>query len=109
MQHFTTIEHIRHGSSKIYFADELPGLNFAFHCGRPVEVEYPFLFRCPQIENGIRECQSRGKNVTISLGGAGGNGLLQSAERARILANNIWQLFLGGTDTSFKALRPFGT
>ena len=53
MQHFTTIEHIRHGSSKIYFADELPGLNFAFHCGRPVEVEYPFLFRCPQIETGL--------------------------------------------------------
>ena len=92
-----------------YFLDQLPDLNFAFHCGTPVNQEHPRLLRCPIIEQGIRECQARGKKVAISLGGATGNGLLASKDRAETLANNLWQLFLGGTGMGFDALRPFGT
>ena len=48
--------------------DNMPALNFAFHCEKGVSAEYPSLLRCPKIEAGIKECQKRGKTVMMSLG-----------------------------------------
>lgn len=84
----------------------LPGLNFAFHCEDPVSPEHPSLLRCPLIEAGISECQRRGKQVLLSMGGASGSYGFSNDEQAKQYANTIWQLFLGGN--SMQNLRPFG-
>ena len=47
----------------------MPGFNFAFHCETPISPDYPKMFRCPKIEDGIKECQKNGKKVLMSLGG----------------------------------------
>jgi chitinase len=47
----------------------------------------------------IKTCQSNGKIVTLSLGGAAGGGVADSA-----FADQVWNLFLGGSSTT----RPFG-
>ncbi|KAL9978993.1 hypothetical protein ACROYT_G016582 [Oculina patagonica] len=87
--------------------DEMPGLNFAFHCETSVSPEYPFLLRCPEIEAGIKKCQERGKKVLMSIGGATGDGTLPSVAKAEQFAYTLYDLFLGGTKLSH--LRPFGT
>uniref|UniRef100_A0A7M6DLR9 chitinase n=2 Tax=Clytia hemisphaerica TaxID=252671 RepID=A0A7M6DLR9_9CNID len=87
--------------------DSMPGMNFAFHCETPLSQEYPFLLRCPKIEAGIKECQARGKQVLLSLGGAtGGYGFKNDAE-AKLFAQRVWDLVLGGD--KLKKLRPFGS
>lgn len=91
-----------------FIEDELPGTNFAYHCEKPVDPAHPFLLRCPKIEENIIKCQKRGKIVLISMGGATGDGTLGSAKRAKKLAHNIWNLFLGGKDPAFSKLRGFG-
>jgi chitinase len=91
------------------FVDSLPGLNFAFHCGGGVTPEHPYLFRCTEIEEGIKSCQQNKKQVLLSLGGATGHAILGSKENAVKLANTLWQLFLGGNDVNKKNLRPFGS
>ena len=87
--------------------DKLPGLNFAFHCEKGIAPEYPFLLRCPKIEEGIKECQKRGKKVSMSIGGATGDGTLPSPAKAKELANTLYGLFLGGN--KYQGLRPFGS
>ena len=68
----------------------MPALNFAFHCEKSANPEYPFLLRCLKIEAGIKECQRNGKKVLISLGGAvGGYGFANDAE-AKLFANRVW-------------------
>ncbi|EDO33424.1 predicted protein, partial [Nematostella vectensis] len=88
---------------------ELPALNFAFHCKDSVSTDYPYLLRCPEIENGIKECQKMGKKVLISVGGATGDGTLPSPAKAKELANTFYDLFLGGSRFDGTTnLRPFG-
>jgi len=86
--------------------DNLPGMNFAFHCEDPVSPEHPSLLRCPQIEAGISECQRRGKQVLLSMGGASGSYGFTSDAQAKQYAKTIWDLFLGGS--GMQSLRPFG-
>ena len=81
-------------------------MNFAFHCEDPVGPEYPSLLRCPHIEAGISECQRRGKQVLLSMGGASGSYGFSSDAQAKQYANTIWELFLGGN--AMQNLRPFG-
>ena len=88
--------------------DEYPGINLSDHCGYSPNPDYPFLFRCPHIEEAIEQCQKIGKKVTISIGGATGDGTLHSPQKALFLAHNLWQLFLGGENATFAKLRPFG-
>ena len=85
----------------------LPALNFAYHCETSVSSEYPFLLRCPKIEEGILECQKRGKKVLMSIGGATGDGTLPSAYKARELARTLSDLFLA-VGNRYQDLRPFG-
>ncbi|KAI0179030.1 glycoside hydrolase family 18 protein [Hypoxylon sp. FL1284] len=65
------------------------------------------LLECPQIEEDIKTCQSQGKTITLSIGGAtyteGGFSDSSEAENA---ADTIWSLF--GSDTSADT-RPFGS
>ena len=83
----------------------MPEVNFSLHCWNPISPAYPNLYKCPEIEEGIKACQAAGKKVLISLGGATGNNNLQDAQ-ASILAKNLWDLFLGGQDR--QNIRPFG-
>ncbi|PON28495.1 chitinase [Trichoderma gamsii] len=54
----------------------------------------------------IQQCQSAGKLVLLSLGGAGADVTLQSDSDGEKIADTLWNLFGGGTDNS--ELRPFG-
>lgn len=57
----------------------------------------------------IEACQSAGKLVILSLGGAVGfaDVTLDSDDQAQQIAETLWNLFLGGTADS--TLRPFGS
>ena len=57
----------------------------------------------------IQKCQSSGKLVILSMGGATdySDVKLDSDDQGRQIADTVWNLFLGGTDD--QALRPFGS
>lgn len=59
---------------------------------------------CSAIASDIQFCQSQGKAVTLSLGGATGGAGFVSDEQASAFADTIWNLFLGGSSST----RPFG-
>ncbi|RKP38501.1 glycoside hydrolase superfamily [Dimargaris cristalligena] len=83
--------------------DRLPGTNFANHC----DVTFPGtdLLYCPDIGKDVSYCQSRGKKVLLSLGGAAGSyGFANDADAVKF-ASTIWNLFLGGSSDT----RPFGS
>lgn len=86
--------------------DKMPEVNFSRHCWEPASPQHPNLYRCPNIEKGIKACQEMGKKVLISLGGATGHNDLTD-EQAKVLAKNLWDLFLGGKERS--VIRPFGS
>ncbi len=62
------------------------------------------LAKCTFLASQIEYCQSRGKIVTLSLGGATGAASFSSAAQAKAFGDTIWNLFLGGTSD----IRPFG-
>lgn len=59
---------------------------------------------CGWLAPDIETCQSKGKIVTLSLGGAGAGVGFQSDSQAQAFADEIWNLFLGGSSST----RPFG-
>ncbi|ODQ67172.1 glycoside hydrolase, partial [Nadsonia fulvescens var. elongata DSM 6958] len=61
------------------------------------------LLHCPDIASQIKTCQSLGKKVILSLGGAVGEYGFTSNEEANEFAGTLWNMFLGGTSTQ----RPF--
>ena len=76
----------------------MPAPNFAYHCETTVSAEYPFLLRCPKIEDGIKEGQRRGKKVIMSIGGATGDGTLLLI-RPESLQECCTGCFLGAAET----------
>jgi chitinase len=62
------------------------------------------LANCAAIADDIKFCQSKGKAVTLSLGGATGGAGFQSDSQASTFADNVWNLFMGGSSST----RPFG-
>lgn len=52
----------------------------------------------------IKQCQEKGKIVTLSLGGAVADVGFSTNSQARTFADKIWDMFLGGSG----AERPFG-
>ena len=52
----------------------------------------------------IQTCQSKGKIITMSLGGATGVVGFSSDSQAESLADQVWDMFLGGSSST----RPFG-
>ncbi|KAF7789642.1 hypothetical protein EIP86_000588 [Pleurotus ostreatoroseus] len=59
---------------------------------------------CQFLASSIQTCQSKGKIVTLSLGGATGAAGFTSDSQASAFADQIWNLFLGGSSST----RPFG-
>ncbi|KAF8516863.1 glycoside hydrolase superfamily [Gautieria morchelliformis] len=63
------------------------------------------LVNCQFLASDIQTCQSKGKIVTLSMGGgAAGGTIFSSASQATSFADQIWNLFLGGSSST----RPFG-
>ncbi|KAK9720427.1 Chitinase 2 [Basidiobolus ranarum] len=101
-----TLDVINIGFMNVFSGDvgSLPGINLSYHCTGPT---FPGtnLLSCPQIGEHIKYCQSKGKKITMSLGGAVGSyGLDNDADSER-LAKTVWDLFLGGSSQT----RPFGS
>ena len=88
------------------FLEDMPNVNFANHCWTPISEEYPHLYQCDKIEQGIKECQERGKQVVLSLGGATEDYGFENEDQANRLAQTVWDLFLGGNKKN--DMRPFG-
>lgn len=53
----------------------------------------------------IKTCQSKGKLITLSIGGATGQVGFSSDSQAQAFGTQIWNLFLGGSSST----RPFGS
>ncbi|KAJ0236274.1 Acidic endochitinase [Hirschfeldia incana] len=76
---------------------QTPELNLAGHCN-------PAANTCTHIGSQVKECQSRGIKVMLSLGGGIGNYSIGSKEDAIMVADYLWNNFLGGKSSS----RPLG-
>ncbi|KAF9162874.1 Chitinase 1 [Actinomortierella ambigua] len=82
---------------------KLPGMDLSNQCGPSTLFPDSPLPHCPDTGAGVRKCQSRGKAVLLSLGGAAGAYGFNSDDDARRFAHTIWNLFLGG----WSPTRPF--
>ncbi|KAJ7042588.1 class III chitinase [Mycena alexandri] len=84
-----------------------PSMNLANTCNPTDNATFPgtTLPNCSKLATDITACQSKGKLVTISLGGATGSVGFSSDAQGTAFAQTIWNLFLGGTSST----RPFGT
>ncbi|TFK20140.1 glycoside hydrolase family 18 protein [Coprinopsis marcescibilis] len=85
----------------------LPSVNLANTCNPTDNATFPgtTLPNCASLASDITTCQSKGKIVTLSLGGATGAVGFQSASQATTFAQTVWDLFLGGRSST----RPFGS
>ncbi|KAJ1976600.1 Chitinase 2 [Dimargaris verticillata] len=77
-------------------------INLSDHC-------YEFfndtkLLNCPKVGEQIKKCQSLGKTVLLSMGGQEGEYRLTSEQQGKRVAQEIWDMFLGGQGDT----RPFG-
>lgn len=78
------------------------GLNFANAC---TDTYADGTLHCSQIAQDIKTCQSLGKKILLSMGGASGNyGLANDAEASKF-AVTLWNTFGEGSDPSIE--RPF--
>ncbi|CAI4659379.1 BCE_3a_G0038460.mRNA.1.CDS.1 [Saccharomyces cerevisiae] len=85
------------------FLNQFPtlGLNFANACS---DTFSDGLLHCTQIAKDIETCQSLGKKVLLSLGGASGSYLFSDDSQAETFAQTLWDTFGEGTGASE---RPF--
>ncbi|KAI8141941.1 glycoside hydrolase [Fennellomyces sp. T-0311] len=84
-----------------------PTINLANECNSVDNHTFPGtqLANCTAgLQEDIKYCQSRGKALTLSLGGATGGAGFSSDEQAAGFADTIWNDFLGGSSNT----RPFG-
>ncbi|KAH7098575.1 glycoside hydrolase [Auriculariales sp. MPI-PUGE-AT-0066] len=85
----------------------LPQIDLSNICNVPAGNPYfpgTQLLNCQFMASQITTCQSKGKALTISLGGATGLVSFSSDAQASAFADTIWNLFLGGSSST----RPFG-
>ncbi|TFK41332.1 glycoside hydrolase superfamily [Crucibulum laeve] len=59
---------------------------------------------CSFLQSDIKQCQAKGKLITLSLGGATSKVGFSSDGQASDFADTIWNMFLGGNS----GMRPFG-
>ncbi|EKM58395.1 glycoside hydrolase family 18 protein [Phanerochaete carnosa HHB-10118-sp] len=87
-------------------AGGLPSIDLANTCNINDDAVFSGtqLPNCQFLASAIETCQSKGKIVTISLGGATGAAGFTSDAQATQFANTIWNVFLGGSSST----RPFG-
>ncbi|KAI5827580.1 glycoside hydrolase family 18 protein [Schizophyllum commune Tattone D] len=83
-----------------------PEMNLANSCNNVDNATFSGtkLPNCAALADDIQYCQSKGKLVTLSLGGATGSVGFESDDQATTFAQTIWNLFLGGSSST----RPFG-
>lgn len=74
-------------------------------CPVPYDAKNPRLGRCPDLGAKIAACQKTGVQVVASIGGGGAKVGFQSDAEAKVYADLIWNMFLGGAGS----VRPFGT
>lgn len=81
--------------------DSVPILNLSKHCSE----KYPgtSILYCPKIGRDIKACQDRGKAIVLSIGGESGSYSLPDEASGRAFADQVWNLFLGGSSET----RPF--
>ncbi|GAM19904.1 hypothetical protein SAMD00019534_030790 [Acytostelium subglobosum LB1] len=91
-------------SGETFNGVELPEVNLANLCPNTFS-QYPLLMECPEMGEDVKYCQSKGKIVTLSIGGAVGAYGFSSAQQAETFATTLWNMFLGG-DAGYP--RPFG-
>ncbi|GAB4826294.1 hypothetical protein Ancab_040357 [Ancistrocladus abbreviatus] len=77
---------------------QIPTIDLSGHCD-------PTSGGCTGLSSDIKDCQSLGIKVMLSLGGGVGNYSLTSKADAKQFAQYLWNNFLGGTSTS----RPLGS
>ncbi len=89
-----------------------PSLNFGAACGGPstemTAAGATGLLSCPTMEADIKTCQSLGKKVLLSLGGAEATTAFSSDDQASGFATKLWDLFGGGNGENAD-MRPFGS
>lgn len=70
-------------------------LNFANAC----QTTFPGnqLLHCPSMAKDIKYCQSKGKAILLSMGGASGAYGFTSDSEAKQFADIVWNMFLGGS------------
>ena len=85
--------------------DNLPGINLSFHCKTQYNSSYSSLLHCPELASHVNKCQSMGKKILMSLGGAVGSYYFSSDRQANMFARTIWDLLLGGQKPNIP--RPF--
>ncbi|CAM0141270.1 Chitinase 2 [Umbelopsis sp. WA50703] len=92
--------------NKFFSVGNLPEINLANTCNNVDNSTFPGtnLADCSSLATDIEFCQSKGKIVTLSLGGAGGGVGFQSDSDATSFADELWNLFFGGSSSD----RPFG-
>ena len=96
--------------NNFFSAGGMPTLNLGPATGDPSAAQTAAgatdLFNGADLVAAINTCQSSGKKVMLTLGGAAGYSQSQfsSDDQATAFAGTIWDLFLGGES----ALRPFG-
>ncbi|KAF9100263.1 Chitinase 1 [Mortierella sp. AD031] len=78
----------------------LPAMDLSNQCGQNSAFPGTQLLRCPQTGEGVKMCQSKGKAVILSLGGAAGAYGFSDDTEAKDFAHTIWNLFLGGSSTT---------
>ncbi|KAH9944983.1 glycoside hydrolase [Epithele typhae] len=92
----------------VYFgAGGLPSMDLANICNMNDDAVFPgtTMPDCSFLASDIEFCQSKGKIVTLSLGGATGAAGFTSDQQASNFGDTIWNLYLGGSSST----RPFGT
>ncbi|KAI9291885.1 glycoside hydrolase, partial [Neoconidiobolus thromboides FSU 785] len=83
---------------------DLPEINFSSHCEDFfTDPAASKLRHCPKIGQDIKYCQSKGKKIILSLGGAIARTGFGSSAAASQFADTIWNMFMKGTHK----FRPF--
>ena len=97
--------------SEFFSAGGLPTMDFGPACGgQSSQMESKGatgMLQCGQMATDIATCQSAGKKILLSLGGATAQTAFTDDNQATEFASTLWNLFGGGTGLG-AGLRPFG-
>lgn len=97
--------------SEFFSAGGLPTMDFGPACGgqspQMTAKGATGMLECGQMATDIATCQSSGKKVLLSLGGATAQTAFTSDDQATTFASTLWNLFGAGTGLD-AGLRPFG-
>ena len=98
--------------SEFFSAGGLPTMDFGPACGgqssQMKTKGATGMLECGQMATDIATCQSSGKKVLLSLGGATAQTAFTGDDQAKTFASTLWNLFGGGTGLD-AGLRPFGS